>query len=51
MTQPRQNMYVACCSGMMGSASVSAILANGASAQDILTRTHAEPDLYNRAPV
>jgi len=51
MMQPRQNMYMASCRGMMGSAIVSAILANGASAQDIITRTHAEPDLYNRAAV
>jgi GDP-L-fucose synthase len=51
MTQPRQTIYVAGHRGMVGSAIVRTLLASGVSAQDIITRTHAEFDLRNQAAV
>jgi len=51
MTQERQTIYVAGHRGMVGSAIVRTLLANGVSAQDIITRTHAELDLRNQAAV
>ena len=51
MTQERQTIYVAGHRGMVGSAIVRTLLANGVSAQDIITRTHAELDLSNQAAV
>ena len=51
MTQERQTIYVAGHRGMVGSAIVRTLLASGVSAQDIITRTHAELDLRNQAAV
>ena len=51
MAQERQTIYVAGHRGMVGSAIVRTLLANGVSAQDIITRTHAELDLRNQAAV
>ena len=51
MTQPRQTIYVAGHRGMVGSAIVRTLIASGVSAQDIITRTHAELDLCNQAAV
>jgi GDP-L-fucose synthase len=51
MTQSRQTIYVAGHRGMVGSAIVRTLLANGVSAQDIIMRTHAELDLRNQAAV
>ena len=51
MAQERQTIYVAGHRGMVGSAIVRTLLANGVSAQDIITRTHAELDLCNQAAV
>jgi len=51
MTQPRQTIYVAGHRGMVGSAIVRTLLANGVPALDIITRTHAELDLRNQAAV
>ena len=51
MTQERQTIYVAGHRGMVGSAIVRTLHANGVSAQDIITRTHAELDLRNQAAV
>ena len=51
MTQPRQLIYVAGHRGMVGSAIVRTLLASGVSAQDIITRSHAELDLCKQADV
>ena len=51
MTQERQTIYVAGHRGMVGSAIVRALIASGVSAQDFITRTHAELDLRNQAAV
>ena len=51
MTQERQTIYVAGHRGMVGSAIVRTLIASGVSAQDIITRTHAELDLRNQAAV
>ena len=51
MTQERQTIYVAGHRGMVGSAIVRALIASGVSAQDVITRTHAELDLRNQAAV
>ena len=51
MTQERQTIYVAGHRGMVGSAIVRTLLASGVSAQDIITRSHAELDLRNQAAV
>ena len=51
MTQERQTIYVAGHRGMVGSAILRTLLASGVSAQDIITRTHAELDLRNQAAV
>ena len=51
MTYERQAIYVAGHRGMVGSAIVRALIASGVSAQDVITRTHAELDLRNQAAV
>ena len=51
MMQTCQTVYVAGHRGMVGSAIVRTLLANGVSAQDIITRTHAQLDLRNQAAV
>ena len=46
-----QRNFVAGHRGMVGSAIVRQLLADGCAANDIITRTHAEPDLTNQAAV
>ncbi len=48
---PSEKIYVAGHRGMVGSAIVRTLLAQGVQQQDIITRTHAELDLCNQAAV